>query len=156
MRLPAVIVLAAVSLAFTQSGLSKDERAIAAFVDANQAEAVALLKGFPDATFDVVFGNAVFQWVPDHLAVLARLFAACPPGGALAMQVPDNLNQPTHMLMAAVAKNAIQARRSARVAMRPAIASAGNTRPYSRADAPTAAKTPTNAAQWPVRVSLHS
>ena len=55
--------------------------------------------------FDVIFGNAVFQWVPDHLAVLVRLFATCPPGGALAIQVPDNLNEPTHMLMAAVARS---------------------------------------------------
>ena len=59
----------------------------------------------PAMPFDVVFGNAVFQWVPDHLAVLVRLFATCPQGGALAIQVPDNLNQPTHMLMAAVARN---------------------------------------------------
>lgn len=66
---------------------------------------VADIHGFtPALPFDVIFGNAVFQWVPDHLAVLARLLATCPPGGAIAMQVPDNLNQPTHMLMAAVAR----------------------------------------------------
>jgi trans-aconitate 2-methyltransferase len=59
----------------------------------------------PASPFDVIFGNAVFQWVPDHLAVLVRLLATCPPGGALAIQVPDNLNQPTHMLMAAVARS---------------------------------------------------
>ncbi len=58
----------------------------------------------PATAFDVIFGNAVFQWVPDHLAVLVRLFATCPPGGALAIQVPDNRNEPTHMLMAAVAR----------------------------------------------------
>ena len=54
--------------------------------------------------FDLIYGNAVFQWVPDHLDVLVRLFATCPPGGAIAIQVPDNLNEPTHMLMAAVAR----------------------------------------------------
>lgn len=58
----------------------------------------------PAHPFDVIFGNAVFQWVPDHLAVLARLFASCPSGGSLAIQVPDNRNEPTHMLMAAVAR----------------------------------------------------
>jgi len=58
----------------------------------------------PAMPFDVIFGNAVFQWVPDHLDVLVRLLATCPPGGTLAIQVPDNLNQPTHMLMAAVAR----------------------------------------------------
>ena len=58
----------------------------------------------PSTPFDLVYGNAVFQWVPDHLAVLARLLDGCAPGGAVAMQVPDNLNEPTHMLMAAVAR----------------------------------------------------
>jgi trans-aconitate 2-methyltransferase len=58
----------------------------------------------PLTPFDVIFGNAIFQWVPDHIAVLVRLLASCPPGGAIAMQVPDNLNEPTHMLMAAVAR----------------------------------------------------
>lgn len=58
----------------------------------------------PKTPFDLIFANAVFQWVPDHLDVVARLFATCPPGGAIALQVPDNLNEPTHMLMAAVAR----------------------------------------------------
>ena len=58
----------------------------------------------PAMPFDVIFGNAVFQWVPDHIDVVVRLFATCPPGGALALQVPDNRNEPTHMLMAAVAR----------------------------------------------------
>jgi trans-aconitate 2-methyltransferase len=59
----------------------------------------------PSAPFDVIFGNAVFQWVPDHLAVVARLLSTCPRDGVLALQVPDNLNEPTHMLMAAVARS---------------------------------------------------
>lgn len=66
---------------------------------------VADVAGYAPATpFDVIFGNAVFQWVPGHLDVVAHLFSTCPPGGALALQVPDNLNEPTHMLMAAVAR----------------------------------------------------
>jgi trans-aconitate 2-methyltransferase len=59
----------------------------------------------PSAPFDLVFGNAVFQWLPGHLDRVARLFASCPPGGAIALQVPDNLDEPTHMLMAAVARS---------------------------------------------------
>jgi trans-aconitate 2-methyltransferase len=57
----------------------------------------------PEAPFDLIFGNAVFQWVPDHLGVLERLLATCPPGGVLAMQVPDNLGEPSHLLMAETA-----------------------------------------------------
>lgn len=48
----------------------------------------------PSAPFDLVFSNAAFQWVPDHAALLPRLFAAVAPGGALAFQVPHSLAAP--------------------------------------------------------------
>ena len=53
--------------------------------------------------FDLVFANALFHWVPGHLAVLRRLAGALPPGGALAAQMPDNEDEPSHRLMRAVA-----------------------------------------------------
>jgi len=58
---------------------------------------------FDSAGFDLVFANAVFHWVPDHIAALARLARALPPGGALAVQMPDNDDEPSHRLMRAVA-----------------------------------------------------
>jgi trans-aconitate 2-methyltransferase len=48
---------------------------------------------------DLLFANAVFQWVPDHERLLPALMQALPPGGALAFQVPANLGEPTHRLM---------------------------------------------------------
>lgn len=48
---------------------------------------------------DVLFANAVFQWVPDHRALMPALMQRLPPGGVLAFQVPDNLSEPTHRLM---------------------------------------------------------
>ena len=53
----------------------------------------------PDQSVDLLFANAVFQWVPDHLAVLARLMDGLVPGGVLAVQVPDNFDEPSHRLM---------------------------------------------------------
>jgi trans-aconitate 2-methyltransferase len=50
-------------------------------------------------TPDLIFANAVMQWVPGHAAVLPRLLAQTVPGGVLAVQVPDNLNEPSHRLM---------------------------------------------------------
>jgi len=49
--------------------------------------------------FDLLFANASLQWVPDHERLLPRLLAALRAGGVLAVQVPDNRNEPTHELM---------------------------------------------------------
>ncbi|GLK84602.1 trans-aconitate 2-methyltransferase [Ancylobacter defluvii] len=57
----------------------------------------------PEPGTDLVFGNAVFQWVPDHPAVLVRLLEALPEGGVLAVQMPDNVAEPSHVLMAETA-----------------------------------------------------
>jgi trans-aconitate 2-methyltransferase len=46
--------------------------------------------GFDSAGFDLVFANAVFHWVPRHLAAISRLARALPQGGVLAFQMPDN------------------------------------------------------------------
>ena len=57
----------------------------------------------PEGT-NLLFGNAVFQWVPDHPAVLARLLQALPRGGVLAVQMPDNTSEPALALMRDVAE----------------------------------------------------
>ena len=67
------------------------------FVEANVAHWV------PPANTDVLFANAIFQWVPDHLRQLQRLLGALPAGGALAVQMPDNLDEPCHVMMREVA-----------------------------------------------------
>jgi trans-aconitate 2-methyltransferase len=56
----------------------------------------------PDAAQDLLFANAVLQWLPAHEALLPRLFSLLGPGGALAFQVPDNLEAPSHRLMRAL------------------------------------------------------
>jgi trans-aconitate 2-methyltransferase len=57
----------------------------------------------PQEPVDLLFANAVFQWVPDHLSVLARLLESLSPGAVLAIQVPDNFSEPSHRLMVDVA-----------------------------------------------------
>ncbi len=48
---------------------------------------------------DLLFANAVFHWVPDHMQVLKRLLGSLPKGGVLALQMPDNLDEPSHAAM---------------------------------------------------------
>ncbi|NEW85746.1 MULTISPECIES: trans-aconitate 2-methyltransferase [Rhodopseudomonas] len=67
------------------------------FIEANVAHWTA-----PPGT-EVLFANAVFQWVPDHLKQLKRLLSGLDDGGVLAVQMPDNLDEPSHILMREVA-----------------------------------------------------
>lgn len=57
----------------------------------------------PEGAPDLIFANAVLQWVPAHEQLFPRLFAALAPGGVLAVQMPDNLNEATHRLMREIA-----------------------------------------------------
>ena len=57
----------------------------------------------PAEPFDAILANAVLQWLPDHAGLLPRLAAKLAPGGSLAVQMPDNLEEPAHRLMREVA-----------------------------------------------------
>src|SRR5260370_35253007 len=48
----------------------------------------------PQERTDLLFANAVFQWVRDHPAVLRRLLAALPAGGGLARPMPATHQAP--------------------------------------------------------------
>jgi trans-aconitate 2-methyltransferase len=60
----------------------------------------------PPEPADLLYANAVFQWIPDHLSALARLMDGLKPGGVLAVQMPDNLQEPSHIAMEAAAQQA--------------------------------------------------
>ena len=52
---------------------------------------------------DVILSNAVLQWLPDHPRLLPRLVERLKPGGTLAFQIPDNLEEPAYRIMRDVA-----------------------------------------------------
>ncbi|MYS13596.1 trans-aconitate 2-methyltransferase [Streptomyces sp. SID4982] len=53
----------------------------------------------PEEPHDLILTNATLQWVPGHLDRFADWTAALKPGGAFALQVPDNTDAPLHALM---------------------------------------------------------
>ncbi|MEZ2351007.1 trans-aconitate 2-methyltransferase [Caballeronia sp. RCC_10] len=55
---------------------------------------------------DLILANASLQWVPGHDVLLPRLVDKLAPAGRLAIQMPDNLDEPAHVLMREVASDA--------------------------------------------------
>ena len=51
-----------------------------------------------NSPFDVVFSNAALQWVSDHATIYPHLLAQVAPCGALAVQVPNNIDAPAHAI----------------------------------------------------------
>ena len=62
-----------------------------------------------DEAFDVILANAALQWIPDHETLLPALIAKLADGGSLAVQTPDNLDEPSHALIREVAANGLWA-----------------------------------------------
>lgn len=53
----------------------------------------------PTHDTQVIFANAAFQWSPDPVGLAARLLGALAPGACLALQVPQNYDQPSHTVI---------------------------------------------------------
>jgi trans-aconitate 2-methyltransferase len=53
----------------------------------------------PAVSVDLLFANAVLQWLPDHAGLLPALMGWLRPGGVLAIQMPRNHDEPSHRLM---------------------------------------------------------
>ncbi|KAJ6013746.1 hypothetical protein N7540_008337 [Penicillium herquei] len=61
----------------------------------------------PQTPVDLYYSNAVFQWLgrEQRIEVIKRLMETQPSGGVFAFQVPDNLNEPSHVLMGETAES---------------------------------------------------
>lgn len=57
----------------------------------------------PTEKFEVILANASLQWLPDHATLYPHLVDQLTPGGTLAVQTPDNLDEPAHRLAREVA-----------------------------------------------------
>ena len=54
---------------------------------------------------DVLVCNAVLQWVPGHPELLLRWAGQLAPDGWLAFQLPGNFDQPSHAIVAELARS---------------------------------------------------
>jgi trans-aconitate 2-methyltransferase len=59
----------------------------------------------PEHGYDVIFSNAVMQWLHNHETLFPRLVEHLNPGGTLAIQMPDNLAEPSHIAIREVARS---------------------------------------------------
>ena len=59
----------------------------------------------PGRPLDVLLSNAVLQWVPGHLDLVRHWPELLSPGGWLAFQLPGNFDQPTHAILADLARS---------------------------------------------------
>jgi trans-aconitate 2-methyltransferase len=49
--------------------------------------------------FDIVFSNACIQWIPDHPKLLKDMMELLRAGGVLAVQIPNQFEQPIHNII---------------------------------------------------------
>jgi trans-aconitate 2-methyltransferase len=68
-----------------------------------EVEDISTWKG--DGPYDIILSNAALQWVPDHVSLFPGLVRKLASGGCLAVQMPDNLDEPAQRLMRDTAAN---------------------------------------------------
>lgn len=56
-----------------------------------------------DVPLDVILADASLQWLPDHARLYPRLMQQLQHGGTLAIQTPDNLQEPAHVMAREIA-----------------------------------------------------
>jgi trans-aconitate 2-methyltransferase len=57
----------------------------------------------PDWATDLVFSNAMFQWLVDHHLHVQRIFRHMRADAVMALQMPDNLGESSHVGMSMLA-----------------------------------------------------
>lgn len=83
-------------------GLDNDQPMLTAARTADPAgeyEAADAAVWRPGAEVDLLFSNAVLQWLGNHDSLFPSLMAALRPGAVLAVQMPGNSTAPSHTLL---------------------------------------------------------
>lgn len=56
-------------------------------------------------SFDIIFSNAAFQWIPQNDVLIAKLFDMLNPNGILAAQIPYVKEMPIHKIIINIAES---------------------------------------------------
>jgi trans-aconitate 2-methyltransferase len=91
------------------TGLDSSEKMIAkAREDFPQGEwLLGSIEGWhAEEPYDLVFSNAALQWIPNHEALVRRLFAQVAEGGALAFQIPRHVDSPLRRAILEISRDA--------------------------------------------------
>lgn len=56
-------------------------------------------------SYDLILSNAALHWAGDHASIFPQLLQRINDSGALAIQMPNNWNEPSHTTMFELAKN---------------------------------------------------
>lgn len=79
----------------------------------------------PPREQDLIVANASLHWLDHHATLLPRLISFLRPGGTLAVQMPNNLQEPSHRLMRETASRACYQEYLSGVSQRRALLSPG-------------------------------
>jgi trans-aconitate 2-methyltransferase len=66
-------------------------------------EKIDIAQWSPAEPYDLVFSNGALQWLPNHHKLLPKILSAVRRDGYLALQIPNNLQEPNRALMRMVA-----------------------------------------------------
>jgi trans-aconitate 2-methyltransferase len=84
-------------------------------------EQTDIAKWRPRQRPDLIFANSSLQWLRNHETLFPRLMSDLAEGGALAVQMADNLHEPSHSLMRMIAADGPWTNRLAPIAETRAI-----------------------------------
>lgn len=66
-------------------------------------EKLDITRWAPSQPFGLIFSNGALQWLPDHHRLVPKLLSLVEHEGFLALQIPNNLQEPNRVLMRMVA-----------------------------------------------------
>ena len=86
----------------------------------------------PAGPVSVLFSNAALHWVEDHEVLFPRLLALIESRGVLAVQMPDNWEEPSHRLIASLVEDPRWGARTSPVYLRNPVAGPAEYRNWLR------------------------